>query len=1063
MSVQVIDNFSYKGKKGNFERDNFDTLQAMRSYPEDGIDDGHVCFCNEDGNHYKFNHLNSVDGATGRWRLHNKSVNTLTETGEGKVLDARQGKILKDLIDAKVIEAGGVSFDTIPTKDSTNPVTSNGIREAMDEQAESINSNMGVDDYPVFSTSEAYPKGKVVNYNGKLYKFTADHAAGAWIGTDVEPYNLKKDIEERYGTYTDSPEFIRAYTDAEGKFLWGIRIDGSIEWAKGVPTPIQNALKELADKIKDLGGDKIEEIGTTLNEKIEALQDAIDVINASLKPLTDTFSIVSNDEWLHVVVDENDKILFGIKADGSPYYPNNEMYHVTQNSEYLAAWMDINNRLLFGIRYDGSIYIAKAEFLDKIDEILVCLEKTDWFDKTESEEYLAVETDSDGKVLSATNKDGSHYIRSVKSETIPDEFSHMEDKEGRLEMTLDNSNHIMSYRGKDGEKHESKMQVDRLRVGNVKLEGNSVNDLQNALIANGFNVKTPTDWSGSSFIQIPEPRFAIINVSGIDSMPTSKTQDLEAWLEFWDMQGNYFKKHAIVNAQGNSSMGFIKKNAAFDICDDEWIGDETPNIRFGNWVPQDSFHMKAYYTDFFRGVGAVSYKLYEEIVRTRGNMYDRPWKKALIDMGKIKETTSSFGNPIVDDYELQTDTGARCFPDGFPVACYLNGEFYGIFSWQLKKHRDNYHLDKKTPEHVHLDGTLSVANIFNGRENIDWTQFEVRNPKDLYAIGGNEYDSDKAMEELAGEDEVNAWIEAGQLPDGTEITSKIKETLRNTAKVKEYIENFADVIPTVKAAMSVYEASEKTEEDLRTFKDVYETYFDKDNMIDYMIVSDLVKNSDGFSKNWQWFTYDGVKWFVGLYDCDMSFGGHFQGNQITGVLTGHINTSTSLPNGYVVKYYKEEMESRYKELADMGIISADNIFGLLKDWTMRIGTSFYKEEYDRWADAPCISDSVVRTDYWELVYDDEGKPQTDASETFDATKAYAVGETASFGLNSTMGYFRFKCVKPTVALAANTPHTVSAYSPIRQFKHCDNIYRAERWIEKNTANMDALYGYTRVQ
>lgn len=204
MSVQVIDNFSYKGKKGNFERDNFDTLQAMRSYPEDGIDDGHVCFCNEDGNHYKFNRLNSVDGTTGRWRLHNKSVNTLTETGEGKVLDARQGKILKDLIDAKVIEAGGVSFDTVPTKGSTNPVTSNGIREAMDEQAESINSNIGVDDYPVFSTTEDYKSGDVVNYNGKLYKFTSDHAAGAWTGTDVEETDaVKAHIVQELGDNED--------------------------------------------------------------------------------------------------------------------------------------------------------------------------------------------------------------------------------------------------------------------------------------------------------------------------------------------------------------------------------------------------------------------------------------------------------------------------------------------------------------------------------------------------------------------------------------------------------------------------------------------------------------------------------------------------------------------------------------------------------------------------------------------------------------------------------------------------------------------------------------------
>lgn len=374
MSVQVIDNFSYKGKKGNFERDNFDTLQAMRSYPEDGIDDGHVCFCNEDGNHYKFNHLNSVDGATGRWRLHNKSVNTLTETGEGKVLDARQGKILKDLIDAKVIEAGGVSFDTVPTKGSTNPVTSNGIKEAMDEQAESINSNTGVDDYPVFSASEAYSKGKVVNYNGKLYKFTADHAAGAWTGTDVEPYNLKKDIEERYGTYTDNPEFIRAYTDAEGKFLWGIRIDGSIEWAKGVPTPIQNALKELADKIKDLGGDKIEEVETALNEKIEALQDAIDVINASLKTLTDTFSFQDSPEFVNVVTDAEGKVLFGIKEDGKPYFPKNTMYSVESNQEFLAAWLDSAGHVLFGLRTDGSTYVAKADFLTKIEEIRQLLE-----------------------------------------------------------------------------------------------------------------------------------------------------------------------------------------------------------------------------------------------------------------------------------------------------------------------------------------------------------------------------------------------------------------------------------------------------------------------------------------------------------------------------------------------------------------------------------------------------------------------------------------------------------------------------------------------------------------
>ena len=278
---------------------------------------------------------------------------------------------------------------------------------------------VGLNEYPTFSASEAYSAGDVVNYNGKLYKFTADHATGAWIGTDVEPYNLKKDIEERYGTYTDNPEFIRAYTDAEGKFLWGIRIDGSIEWAKGVPTPIQNALKELADKIK-VGGDKIEEVETALNEKIEALQDAIDVINASLKPLTDTFSFQDNEEFAHVIIDADGKVLFGIKTDGSPYYPHNEMYHVEQNEEFIHTVVDSEGRLLFGIYRDsGKPYFPLNEMYHVI----------------QNEEYFAAWLDTDDKVLLGIKRDGELIgnIRDVN--VLKDTIIEIQKEIGKLSKT----------------------------------------------------------------------------------------------------------------------------------------------------------------------------------------------------------------------------------------------------------------------------------------------------------------------------------------------------------------------------------------------------------------------------------------------------------------------------------------------------------------------------------------------------------------------------------------------------------------------------------------------------
>lgn len=922
-------------------------------------------------------------------------------------------------------------------------------------------------------------------------------------------------IKDEEGTVVETPfryiqneEFIFAKVDAEDKLLFGIQWDGTPVFGKtsAVEDRLQSQVTLLAERVAIIMGDEdTTNVIDTMNElkkffaeieNTETLTGILANLDNVAKNLDKTtikdeegnvqdtpFRVIENEEFIMAVVDSEDRVLFGIyRATGKPYYPLNEMYHVEQNEEFFALWTDAANHVLLGIRRDGQIIgeihavnalkqvISQlqtdlASLQDKVGTIDTNLkELLDVFSLQDNEEYLAVEKDAEGKILSSTNADGSHYIHNAKSETIPTEFEHIEDPEGRMEITADVDKKVMSYRDSEGKKHEHDMEVTNLDVSNLNLQGNSVNNIQDALKANGFDVKTPIDWSENSLIQIPEPRFAIINITNIDSMPTTKKDNKKAFLEFWDMSGNYFKKHAILNAQGNSSMGFVKKNVAIDFCDDEWVGDETPKIRIGNWVSQDSFHMKAYYTDFFRGVGAVCYKLYDQIVQTRGNMYDRPWKKALIDMSKIGVATTSLGNPLIGNYSLLTDTGAKCFPDGFPVAVYLNGLFYGIYSFQLKKHRDNYHMDKSTAEHVHLDGTISYSTLWKG--DIAWGEgdygFEIRNPKNLYAIGGNKYDADIKQEEIAGKEEVNAWIEAGKLPDGTIISSKIKKNLQMTVKVKKYIQDFSKTILDIKAASDIYEASNKTEDDLKTFKKVFETYYDADNLIDYIIVSDVVKNHDGFWKNWQWFTYNGKKWWVGLYDGDCTFGNHPAGNQTLLPQTEHIDKTTASPTGFIAKYYSKELTDRYKYLAEHDIISPSNIFALIKDWCDRIGTSYYKEEYKKWKDSPCISDSVVRSDYWEIYTNDNGDLEKDENESFDATQSYNVGDVVSFGLNSTMGFFKYRCIKQTTALDGNTPHRVSAYSPIKQFKHCDNLYRIQKWIEQSVINMDKLYNYTRL-
>lgn len=559
-----------------------------------------------------------------------------------------------------------------------------------------------------------------------------------------------------------------------------------------------------------------------------------------------------------------------------------------------------------------------------------------------------------------------------------------------------------------------------------------VSELEEAL--SRYEDKSPVNWSDAESLQIPEPRLAIVNFSGLSAMPTTKTADIKAFMEFWDLQGNYFKKKIICSAQGNSSLAYVKKNVKFDLLnsplyDNVWDDDESFDLKIGNWVDQDGFHLKAYYTDFFRGIAVSAYKFWDEIMRYNGVMKDRPWKKGLIDMDAIGTSTKGFDD--MADMKLQLDTGALNHPDGFPCIVYLNGNFYGVFSWQVKKQRKNYHMDKSTVEHIHLDGSLYNQYFWAGE--IDWTVFEIRNPNKLYTMTGAKYDGDAPRELI---DSTSEYYDADN------------KDHKRSAKVKKYIQDFVANFQTLKSLYATYSA-DQTAENLAAVKAQYEELFDVENQRDYMIFGDIIKNSDGFGKNWQWTTYDGQKWYVNAYDLDMSFGGHFQGTQITAPLTGHITTSTSSPTGYIPRLYNTELETRYAALRNAGIITADNIMAKLIDWTSRIGEGNYELEYKKWPDSPCNNDNIINTSYWELQRDENDVPIKGNSNTYNEETEYAVDDECYYGLTSAMGFYKFKCIQACVNKV-----------PITAFRHRDNIYRVKRWIDKEIQNMDSVYHYS---
>lgn len=381
------------------------------------------------------------------------------------------------------------------------------------------------DDNVGYPPAEERDDGKVYAINTDKWIIVANALAAYNAGKHIDDLTENTEIKDEEGTavktpfrYIQSEEFIFAKVDTNDKLLFGIQWDGTPVFGKtsAVEDRLQTQVNLLADKVTAILGDDnttsaidtLKELKDffagidntqTLTNIIANLNTTIDkvAIKDEAGEIQDTpFRVISNDEFLWAVVDTDDKVLFGFyRATGKPYYPLNEMYHVIQNEEYFAAWVTTDDKVVLGIRRDGEI-IGEIHAVNALKQVISQLqsdlaslqekvgtidtnlkELLDIFSLQENPEYMAVEKDADGKVLSATNPDGSHYIHNAKSETIPEEFEHIEDPEGRTEITMDADGKVFGYRDSEGSRHEHKMKVSNLNVDNLNLGSNAQKDV----------------------------------------------------------------------------------------------------------------------------------------------------------------------------------------------------------------------------------------------------------------------------------------------------------------------------------------------------------------------------------------------------------------------------------------------------------------------------------------------------------------------------------------------------------------------------------------------------------
>ena len=810
-------------------------------------------------------------------------------------------------------------------------------------------------------------------------------ATYSFPGIDDEPTEDSPNVVKSgglaayYGSYKESPEFIKVELDEEDKVLEGMRNDGT----------------------KVIGGDLL--------------------VNGDAKVIGDTeiggvsYKVVENPEWVRVVVDSEDKVLCGIKQNGKFYADLDGVDK--QVKELIQPLMD-----------------EIEELVDRFDEI---------FKLVDNPEYMSVEFDSDEKVLGGRKTDGTKF-ENVGLDLGGAILKSTNDPEGRMEVKTDSDEKIISYRKPDGTLVENA----GIETNHLELTEQGMTDFQQALKDAGFNPGGGGDYSdtitnkGKKPVYIPMPRLARVNIiwdgnlsslSKADQGGTQKVNyDVKVPVEFFDGQGVYFRKYALMSAQGNSSMAFEKKNISLKFFDTEdvegnkhkWGKGDTFGTVFGDWVMQKTYHLKAFHTDFIRGSSEVAYQLADEVYKTRGIYEDRPWKKALIDFSEITSVTpANLSKDGMKDMALRIDNGARCMPDGFPVIVYQNGEFYGIYVWMLKQDADNFNMDTSEVKHIHLDGELYVQNLWDG--TINWTAFEIRNPEDLVCMDGSDYDGDFPKELID---------ETSEHYDSTD------ENHVRSVQVKKYIIDLSNRVGEINRLNTTDSAAAKV---------LFDTYFDADNLIDYQLINMACGDTDGFGKNWQWATWDGVKWYVNQYDKDMSFGNYWTGMFTTPPITGWIKSDENLPVGIAIRYYLAEHKTRWQQLVSAGIFTADHIKSLITDWVKRIGQANYENEWKKWPEAPCNRNSMIDYENWRFK---EGiRPPYIPSGVWNSETEYAEGDNVWFPAFDNGWYLGFTAVKSNT----NKPPLKGSYTKYpMSMGYRDSAWRFYKYIDETIQNQN---------
>lgn len=126
-----------------------------------------------------------------------------------------------------------------------------------------------------------------------------------------------------------------------------------------------------------------------------------------------------------------------------------------------------------------------------------------------------------------------------------------------------------------------------------------------------------------------------------------------------------------------------------------------------------------------------------------------------------------------------------------------------------------------------------------------------------------------------------------------------------------------------------------------------------DRLLDYYIFVVMFDAVDCYKKNYLMTTKDGVKWHIGAYDLDTTFGNQWQGTSYYKPTWRNFAwyASESALFNVIYTHHKKELKDRYM-LRKFDKWSEENVFITLYNYAVQIPKIYFDEEVKLWKSLP---------------------------------------------------------------------------------------------------------------